>query len=210
MLLFLPLLGLELGALWMVLAWLLERFAAPALIRGLLLFVYPYGITGFLHLDGFMDVTDAVRSCRDLERRRQILKDPHVGSFAVIYCVILLLAGFALFSSGAGDVRVLLLLPVVSRCCAGLAVTGLPAMSTSQYAGRKVRTGHLWYFAVLLTAVLAAGWCFSGGWPLLACALGYGAALFHGYRSLGGMNGDISGYALTIGELCGAAVWALL
>ena len=35
-------------------------------------------------------------------------------------------------------------------------------------------------------------------------------ALRRGYRSLEGMNGDIAGYALTISELCGAAVFALL
>mgnify|MGYP003392776405 FL=1 len=51
--------------------------------------VYPYLVTGFLHLDGFMDVTDAVKSWRDLERRREILKDSHVGSFAVINLVLL-------------------------------------------------------------------------------------------------------------------------
>ena len=37
-----------------------------------------------------------------------------------------------------------------------------------------------------------------------------GCALLRGYKSLAGMNGDISGYALTIGELCAVAVYALL
>ena len=39
---------------------------------------------------------------------------------------------------------------------------------------------------------------------------GYGFALHRAYRSLDGMNGDISGYALTLGELCAIAVYALI
>ena len=35
-------------------------------------------------------------------------------------------------------------------------------------------------------------------------------ALRKAFRSLDGMNGDIAGYALTIGELCAVAVYALL
>ena len=84
MLLFLPIVGLEIGLIWAVLAWLCNYLKLPVLIVGLILAAYPYLVTGFLHLDGFMDVTDAVKSYRSLERRREILKDSHVGSFAVI------------------------------------------------------------------------------------------------------------------------------
>lgn len=80
----LPIVGLEIGALWALLGWVTGQLGLPALVRGLILGVYPYLATGFLHLDGFMDVTDAVKSCRDLAKRREILKDSHVGSFAVI------------------------------------------------------------------------------------------------------------------------------
>ena len=44
---------------------------------------------------------------------------------------------------------------------------------------------------------------------LLAVLAGYGIALRKGYKSLEGMNGDIAGYALTISELCAAAVLAI-
>ena len=81
MLLFLPVVGLETGAIWALLAWLCRYLALPALVQGAVLGAYPFVVTGFIHLDGFMDVTDAVRSCRDLARRREILKDSRVGSF---------------------------------------------------------------------------------------------------------------------------------
>ena len=75
MLLFLPVVGLEIGLLWMGLGWLVRFLGLPTLAAALILSNYPYFATGFLHLDGFMDVTDAVKSWRDLERRREILKE---------------------------------------------------------------------------------------------------------------------------------------
>jgi len=214
MLLFLPLVGLEIGLIWVILAQICRLFALPTLVTGLILAVYPYLVTGFLHLDGFMDVTDAVKSWRDLERRREILKDSHVGSFAVINLVLLVVAQFALFSSAAdeADSLILLFVPAVSRCSSALAVTGLKPMSTSQYANREKQTSHLIVTALLLCVFVAAGFLLCGkyGFALLGCLAGYGLALRRGYRSLEGMNGDISGYALTLGELCAVAVYALL
>ena len=214
MLLFLPVVGLEIGFLWLILARICRFLALPTLVVGLILAVYPYLVTGFLHLDGFMDVTDAVKSWRDLERRREILKDSHVGSFAVINLVLLVVAQFALFSSAKETANsfILLFVPAVSRCCSTLAVTGLKPMSTSQYANREKQTSHLIVTALLLCAFVAAGFLLCGkyGFVLLGCLAGYGLALRRGYRSLEGMNGDISGYALTLGELCAVAVYTLL
>ena len=58
-----------------------------------------------------------------------------------------------------------------------------------------------------LLLVLAAGlplWLW-GSFAPLAAAAGYGLAVWYGYRNLDGMSGDISGFALTLGELCGCA-----
>ena len=214
MLLFLPIVGLEIGAIWAGLAWLCSFLKLPALVTGLVLCAYPYIITGFIHLDGYMDVTDAVKSWRDLERRREILKDSHVGSFAVIGIVLLMLAQFALFASVPAEANFLIMIfiPAVSRCCSSLAVTGLRPMSTSQYANQKKPISHLVVFAVMLTACIAGGFLLCGkyGFVLVGCLVGYGLALLRAYKSLDGMNGDIAGFALTIGELCAVVVYALI
>ena len=214
MLLFLPIVGLEIGAIWALLAWACRLLNQPALGAGLILCAYPYIITGFIHLDGYMDVTDAVKSWRDLERRREILKDSHVGSFAVIGIVLLLIAQFALFASAPENANYLILIfvPAVSRCCSSLAVTGLKPMSTSQYAEQQKPKSHIAVLLVMLCAFVTAGFLLCGkyGFALAGCLIGYGLALRRGYKSLEGMNGDISGYALTIGELCAVAVYALI
>ena len=214
MLLFLPVVGLEIGGIWAVLAWFVRLLRLPDLAAGLVLCACPFVLTGFLHLDGFMDVTDAVKSCRDLEKRRAILKDSHVGSFAVIGLCLLLLTQFALLASApeTADWRILIFIPAVSRCCSALAVKGLPSMTTSQYAAQKKPASHLAVLAAMLCLFVVLGFVFCGlsGFALIGCMAGYALALCRGYRSLQGMNGDIAGYALTIGELCGAVVFALL
>ena len=214
MLLFLPIVGLEIGAVWAVLAWLCRLCNLPALVTGLILCAYPYIVTGFIHLDGYMDVTDAVKSCRSLERRREILKDSHVGSFAVIGIVLLMLAQFALMASAPADANyfILIFIPAVSRCGSALAVTALKPMSTSQYAQQKKPKSHIIVLVVMACIFVAAGFLFCGkyGFVLVGCIAGYGFALRRAYKSLDGMNGDVAGYALTIGELCAVAVYAFV
>ena len=211
MLLCLPLIGLEIGLIWWGLVWVCDWFALPQALRALVLCAAPWLLTGFLHLDGFMDVTDAVRSYRSLERRREILKDSHVGSFAVIGVVLALLGQFAASVSLYPGMRmeVLVLIPVVSRCCSVLAIQLLPPMETSQYAKREP---HVVLPLVMLALAIGFGFRLRTkfGLTLLGCVAGFCLALLRGYGSLKGMNGDISGYCLTIGELTALVTLAVL
>ena len=209
MLLCLPLVGLEIGLLWWGLG-LLSRYLPP-LMAGAVLAGWPWLATGFLHLDGFMDVMDAVRSCRSLERRREILKDSHVGAFAVIGCLLLGLGQFACCASFDGaPLGLLVLVPVVSRCCAVLAVNGLEPMQTSQYANCEKKKSGLILPGVMLLAALAAGFGIFGMWGLVLAvqAVSFALALRRAFRSLGGMNGDISGYCITLSEFFACAALA--
>ena len=88
MLVCLPLIGLIVGGVWVGVYFL----PLPETLHAALLAAAPWLVTGFLHLDGYMDVCDAVLSRRDLETRRKILKDSHCGAFAVICMVLLALA----------------------------------------------------------------------------------------------------------------------
>ena len=160
MLVCLPLVGLLVGGIWAG-AWLLLR-GAPGPVRAAVCAAVPWLVTGFMHLDGYMDVCDAVLSRRDLPTRRRILKDSHCGAFAVICLVLLALGQWSLFLSAESIVWQALL------------PAGLP----------------LWLW---------------GNFAPLAAAAGYGLAVWYGYRNLDGMSGDISGFALTLGELCGCA-----
>ena len=159
-----------------------------------------------------MDVCDAVLSRRDLPERRRILKDSHCGAFAVIGMVLL---ACGQWSVAMANPRVpllpLLLLPVASRASAALAVLTLPPMESSQYAAMTGKKAPYTAFAALvLAAAVTVPLAVWGSFAPLAAAVGYGAALWYAYRQLGGMSGDVSGFALTLGELCGLAVLTLV
>lgn len=213
----LPFVGLLIGILWAAIAYILFILEAPLFITAALLCMVPYVLSGYMHLDGFMDVTDAVRSCRDLEERRRILKDSHAGAFALIGLVLLILLSFALFASAkpAADYKTFVFIPIVSRICSAFFVTVLPPMETSQFSGRYrdgIKKGHVLFLIFLLAFVVVASVLLCGRYALVcpAVLVGYLLALRTAYKSLEGMNGDIAGYSLTIGELCGVAVYALL
>ena len=215
--LFLPFIGAVIGGLWALAAYLLRLVGAPRLVVGAVLCAFSYLITGGIHMDGFADVVDAVRSCRDLDERRRILKDPHVGSFAVMFSALVIVLQFAFLASAKDEASVfaLMLTAVVSRCAAALAVTVLRPMSASEYSGayrRGVKRSHVFILLIQLAAAVACGFIFLGryGFVSLAVIAGSLIAIARAYRSLGGMSGDIAGYALIIGELCGLAVYALI
>lgn len=215
MLLFLPLIGLEIGVIWIGVDYLLRYFHIPQMIYGLVMCAVPYLATGFMHFDGFMDVVDAIGSWRPLERRREILKDSHVGSFAVVWSIFLVLAGYTMFASfSANTVRgILLFIPVISRCCSAVAIMQLKTMNTSQYSnGFAYPKAYTTVILLMILICAALGICFygKGAFALLGGLAGYGIALRKSYKCLEGMNGDISGFCICIGELCAVTVLAFV
>ena len=166
---------LEIGLLWWCLGLLCRFLGLSQAVSGIALCAMPFFATGFIHLDGFMDVTDAVGSCRDLAKRREILKDSHVGSFAVIGVVLLILCQFAFCVSfnQKTDIRVLIVIPVVSRC-------GSPA---SQDVHQPVRTQAgegSGYLDSLRVSGGGAGLCLFAALPLRDGPSGAGCGLWAG------------------------------
>ena len=203
----LPIVGAVVGLLWYVLALLGGRWL-PA-IRTALIVALPWLITGFMHLDGFMDTADALLSWRPLEQRHRILKDPHAGAFSIIALAVLALVSYDAASHiplGC-DLRVLLFVPIVSRCGSAFSVLTLPAIGHSEYARTEGTSAQrLAILAMWALALLACGlWLKGQILVLLVETLAYAAAMLWGYRVLKGVSGDVAGFALSIAE-CAAVV----
>lgn len=204
----LPLIGLIVGGIWALCAWLGSFLPQP--LAALLCAAAPWLITGFMHLDGYMDVCDAVLSRRDLETRQRILKDSHCGAFAVICLALLVLCQWAVFlSAEALSLWPLTLIPAASRACAALAVLTLRPMSTSQYSAMTRGGAPVVFAAIVLAAVCGLSVLLWDSFAPLAAAVCYWLAAWYAFRQLDGMSGDVSGFALTIAELGGAAVLVL-
>ena len=202
----LPLVGAVIGALWYLFA-LLGRALLPEMLCASLIAALPFLLTGFMHLDGFMDSSDALLSWRPLEQRQKILKDVHCGSFSVVAVVLLAIGMFAAASDAkADDLRVLILIPAASRCMSAFCVTALRPIGHSEYAALSRSFGTPLAAIVMLLITIITGWLWIGGSAALAISMtviGYAAAMAWAVHTLKGVSGDLAGYALCIGELCG-------
>ena len=133
---FLPLIGLLIGIIWAVLYYALVTLGFPFLVVAFFVTLIPLILCGFMHMDGFMDVSDAIMSRRDLAERQRILKDSNTGAFAVISVIFMILGYFCFLStaiSSGVDFANMVMIVVVSRAVAALHVLICKPMQTSQY-----------------------------------------------------------------------------
>lgn len=203
-----PVVGLIIGFIWYGLALLMRALSFPKLLYAVLLTVYPYMISGYLHLDGFMDCCDAIMSRRPREEKLRILKDSHVGAFAVISLSMLLLLCVAFVYSQPENaaIEALIFIPACSRCVCALCIFNLNPIGHSQFAGgfqAGKKRSYSWALAVLLLLLFVGSYLtggvgafFSALFSVLACC----SAVYYARRQLGGMSGDVSGYAAVISE----------
>lgn len=218
MLVVFPFVGTVIGAIWAGAGVLMSYFGCPHLFAAAILTLLPYWLSGGIHLDGFMDCCDAVFSRRPLEKKREILKDSHVGSFAVMSLSMLLLIGFAAFASfdGSENLWILVLVATASRACSAIGVSTLRPMGHSEYAGnfqKSISKGNIITLALILAFCFAIGWFafgLCGIVTVLATALGYVAFTAYTFRELDGFSGDVTGLGTTMAELCGVILMMLL
>lgn len=133
---FLPTIGLVIGLIWAAIYVGLVYLGFPFLVVSFILAFLPFALCGFMHMDGFMDCSDAIMSRRPLEDRQRILKDTHTGAFAVISAVFMILGYFAFVSTAASmgmDFVNIVIITVVSRSVSGLEVLLSKPLGTSQY-----------------------------------------------------------------------------
>ena len=209
MLVTLPIVGAVLGLLWAALGSLGDALLVPTL-NAALVAALPWLLTGFIHLDGYMDTCDAILSWRPLEQRLRILKDSHTGAFAVVGLGLLMLFTYASTLSLPGDaLRTLLFIPVISRCGSAFCVLSLKPIGHSEYAKTEGKSAQRMAVVAMWIVALAACWLWLGK-PVITLAietLAYALAMLWGYRTLKGVSGDVAGFALSVSEC--AALMAL-
>ena len=194
----------------------------------LIALVIPIIVTGGFHVDGYMDCCDAIFSRRDLAERQRILKDSAVGAFAAIgLAVLLLIQAAAMYEITVRPefFPALALAPMLSRMMSAEAVWNNRPLATSQYNRQaenpKSRKPLEVAMVLLAVAVIVAFYFFfdidgfftvlSDFDTILAVALVVHFIACYGARkNLGGMSGDISGFAITLSEAAAIITAAIL
>lgn len=218
MLCFVPLVGIVTGALQYGL-WMLNGL----LHLGNTLFAcvaccIPLFVTGGIHMDGFCDTVDALSSYRVREKRLEILKDPHIGSFAVLGCCGYFLLQVGFFSTVCEGRTVIIMgaASVLARCVGCLMAIFIKnarksgSLHTFSNAANKSVTAAV-LVCVFIFVSAAAVWMD----PLSAMLMILGIALCGFYcvtmakREFGGVTGDIIGFSIQVLELSGIAMAAM-
>lgn len=206
---FFPLVGLLLGAILVVVDFLLSPFASPALTGAILIAILAL-LTGGLHLDALGDTFDGLGAGGDRQRILQVMDDSRTGAFGVIAIgLTLFLKIHALQSMDAERWRALLAAPVLGRwsmvlmgCRAAAAKPGLGATFIEHLSARRIVA------ATLLTALAAAAILRAGGVVLMICLATLTLLCKHYFRRrLGGVTGDILG---AVGEWSETSALVLL
>ena len=200
-----PLVGLGLGG---VLAGL--DFAAgqvlPPYVVGALLVAALLIFTRAIHTEGFLDCCDGLLGAHTPERRLQVLRDPHVGAFAVAGGAALLLLKWSLLTGVPNEVRaaLLALFPCLSRFGMVTAMAAFTYVRASG-AGTAFQAGaHWWQVVFGLATAAAAGALLLGVAGLLLLGAAIAVSLAVGWwvtRLLGGMTGDAYGAVNEVAEV---------
>ena len=85
---FFPWIGIVIGLCLYFWRLLCDRFGIRNLCYVFIGTAIPLLLTGGFHVDGFMDTMDAFHSYQPKERKLEILKDSHIGAFAVIRLLV--------------------------------------------------------------------------------------------------------------------------
>ncbi len=209
---FLPLIGAVIGLTEYGCLYLCHVLGLPIIAKVCVLSLVPLITTGGFHVDGYMDVKDALGSYKTKEEKLKIMKDPHIGAFAVI--------GFGIFSLvwiGALSVicdrdlsginTALPFIFVLSRT--GAAISSLSLKKAKDEGMLKNETGNSGRGELVITILelilCVAALCLAD--PVIAELLVVTLVIFFiyyrhmVYREFGGVTGDTAGYFVCGSEL---------
>lgn len=207
---FLPAVGIFSGGALLLWSYICARIGVGSILFAAVATILPLLITGGIHMDGFMDTVDALASHKSKELKLQILKDPHAGAFAVIYCGAYLLICFGLYTQlyRSAALPVVCIGFVLSRALSSFCACALVGARTSGML--NAFTQHINKCAALSAMGIVIALCIASMiWlhPLagvlcallcMLCCIIYRAVALNQF---GGVTGDTAGFFLQLAEL---------
>lgn len=207
---FLPVIGLFVGGieyLWLQIA---QQYGLQTIFYAAVAMLIPIVITGGIHLDGFVDTTDALSSYGNIEKRLEILKDPHVGAFGVMYlCALMIfqLGIYAQFYAQPIYAANMIFIYAFARTIGGSIIVWLKCAKNSGLArtfadgsNKKVLRVVLFIEAVILLLFMAK---ISLIFAIIAIVISILTFPFYKrfcYKNFGGITGDLAGFYITTCE----------
>lgn len=207
---FLPAVGAFLGLALLALGALKRLIGMDNLLFAVFASVLPLLLTGGIHMDGFLDCADALASHQTREKKLMIMKDPHTGAFAVIYCGVYLLLSFGLYHTlvqGAA-LSVVSLSFILSRALAALSAFTLPnarkegmLCAFTQHTHRRAAIFSMVLLALCVLVCMLFLSPAEGGLAAAFALLSLFAYRRMALKQFGGATGDTTGFFIQCCEL---------
>lgn len=202
---FFPVVGFMIGFLLMVITQWLSPILSPG-PRSAVLLVVSILLTGGLHLDGLADLCDGLAAGGNRERILSVMKDSHVGAFAVMGLVVVLIFKYSLFYEVImqGRLNAFLIMGVLSRwaivMAAALGRYAREAGTARPFIGR---IGWRQCIGATVIAMGLAWFILKGPGLLLGIVVFLFVLLFNRFLTskLGGLTGDALGALNEITEI---------
>lgn len=208
---FFPLVGGAIGLLFMAWAYIVCKFQVGTILFAGIATVLPVLITGGIHIDGFCDTVDARSSHQSVEKKLEILKDPHIGAFAMIYTIVYFIITFSLWNEiniTQETVTILALGFMLSRSFSALGIVSLKCAKDSGLAymfangAEKKKVKNIMYICILLISLMMLYInIFLGSLTLISIIICFIIYKRIAYNEFGGITGDLAGYFLQLAEL---------
>lgn len=214
---FFPMVGIIIGVMFILAYKVAEMIGLSSLFTAVILGILPVLISGGIHMDGYMDTIDALRSYADKEKKLSILKDPHSGAFAIIGVIVYFLAyigivyeiierqGFV--QTNSKPLYAMAFVFIYSRILSGLSVLIFKKAKTdgmaASFAEPANRTAPIVLFAELILCI-ACSLYICREYALILIVMAFCTFIYYrlmSYKQFGGINGDTAGYFLEICEL---------
>lgn len=206
---FFPLIGVVIGALWFGWLILADYLCLDAITKAAVAALIPIIVSGGIHMDGFCDITDAFSSWQPKEKKLQILKDPHVGAFAIIGCGCYLLAYFGIMAEMADSIAACTAFGfVISRALSSLCLVHFKSARPKGMLDTVAKSSQK--TAVTLCGIIYLLVCFgclclislqNAAFVFVACVFAVALYRHLAYAKLGGTTGDMAGWFLQVCEL---------
>ena len=213
-LLFYPVVGLIIGGLLALVAWLTEGSSDS--VRAVLLLIIWTLITGALHIDGLADSADAwVGGYGDKEKTMDIMKDPYAGPAGVTVILLVLIAKYVSLEVllSQSNYIILVLVPMLARVMMPLLLLTTDYVRKnglgSALAVHHPKCASQWIILScgLLTVIVAGS---SGVWLLATLGIVFLYLRRVMIQRIGGTTGDTLGAMVELSEAVGLIALALV
>lgn len=209
---FLPWVGLVIGILCFYAGILFDTFKLPLIVEISVISVIPLLVTGGFHVDGYMDVQDALKSYKSREERLEIMKDPHIGAFAVIsllkyVCLWVIAVSIIICNATKENILLMSMAFFIIRTVLALMANYLKKAKKDGMLYDETKSiskaGIIFLVVQLLCGIGLMIYCAPIKTIIIMTVI-MAYILFYKnrcYKAFGGITGDTSGYFITEGEL---------